>query len=230
MHKLYLIRHGQTLYNSTQEEYEKSGQSLDCAEFRWDPSLADAVLSPLGISQCESAIASAHSLQVSKVFVSPLRRALQTCDILFRSHPMNPQIIVYPELHEVLHNSHDVSAYSSFPFPEYAHFDWSLVEPDILAKKFISEEYKHILDGVGFEQATSVLLSTMKEIRPNFLESFKGLEKRSQSTKFIWKNELTNCDIALVSHSTFIKSFTRNNEDRKGIWLENCEIREYVLE
>ena len=230
MNKCFIVRHAQTFYNSAKEECEKRGESLEYASFRWDLTLADSELSDIGIRQSEDAVALAHTLNVNKVFVSPLKRALQTCEILFRNHPLQPSIIVYPELHEVLHNGHDVSSYIGEPFEEYKHFDWSLVEKDILAKRFIDQKYRNILDGIGFQEARIILLEKMKEINPEYLESEEHVFQRSQNTKSIWKEELNSSNIALVTHSSFLKQFTKRNIEENGLWLQNCEIQEYFID
>lgn len=93
------------------------------AHFQWDETYMDAVLNSIGIQQSRDIIPHVHSLDIHEVYVSPLRRALHTCDIIFKDHPNQPKIIVHPFLHERFHNAHDVSWYSGEPFPEFAHFD-----------------------------------------------------------------------------------------------------------
>ena len=84
-----------------------------------DKELLDCPLSDLGIKQCEEASSTASRLSnVSTVFISPLRRALQTAYLLFKNHPKFDSIkfIVHPQLRENMHTVCDV--------PE----DWDLVE------------------------------------------------------------------------------------------------------
>mmetsp|Transcript_14052 Transcript_14052/g.14097 ORF Transcript_14052/g.14097 Transcript_14052/m.14097 type:complete len:85 (-) Transcript_14052:359-613(-) len=83
----------------------------------------DSTLTDLGIQQSREMIPQVHSLDVQIVFVSPLRRALKTCDIIFKDHPNHPPVIVHPILHERFHNAHDVSVYEGSPFQEFSHFD-----------------------------------------------------------------------------------------------------------
>lgn len=233
MGKLWLIRHAQTFYNRAQYQWEAEGKSMDNAPLRWEPSLCDAELSETGIEQCLTAIPQAHALDVQRVFVSPLKRALQTCDILFKDHPNKPEIIVHPILHEILHNGHDVSSYTGTPFPEYAHFDWSLVPRDTLAPHIIRNQYTQQLIGLSYEDAKSKLLDIMREINPNHPESTDELYERSQRSKEIWLRELSNHNVALVSHSTLLNYFpaikSENGEYTNCKWLQNCEIYEYPL-
>jgi broad specificity phosphatase PhoE len=46
--------------------------------------------------------------KIDIVFVSPLRRALETCWEIFKDHPSKPQIIVDPLFKEILESSCDV--------------------------------------------------------------------------------------------------------------------------
>ena len=38
------------------------------------------------------------NIEVDIVLVSPMRRTLQTCDIIFKNHPSKPKIIVDPDV------------------------------------------------------------------------------------------------------------------------------------
>ena len=70
----------------------------------------------------------------------------------------------------------------------------------------------------------------MKEINPEYLESEEHVFQRSQNTKSIWKEELNSSNIALVTHSSFLKQFTKRNIEENGLWLQNCEIQEYFID
>ncbi|OMJ72281.1 hypothetical protein SteCoe_29332 [Stentor coeruleus] len=229
MNKLYIIRHAQTFYNKAQAENEQQGHPHLTGEFRWNPDLADSVLSPEGISQCHSSISYAHSLQIEKVFTSPLRRALETCEILFKDHPLHPKIIVHPQLHEILHNGHDISCYNGIPFSEYAHYDWSLIGNIFLPDLFISPKYTEEIGNGDFMTRRIKILELMRKVNPDYLESDFELYKRAQKSKDIWKRELEMNSIALVTHSSFLKQFTKENYEENGTWLQNCEIMEFRL-
>ena len=49
-------------------------------------------------------------IHVDLVIVSPLRRALKTCDIVFADHPSSPPVIVDPTFREVLCSSNDIGS------------------------------------------------------------------------------------------------------------------------
>jgi phosphohistidine phosphatase SixA len=56
----------------------------------------------LGLKECEEGQKEANSLKVHTVFVSPLRRALQTAYHLFKNHPnfSNIKFIIVPKAKE----------------------------------------------------------------------------------------------------------------------------------
>ena len=75
-----------------------------------DLTLLDCPLSDLGLKQCEEAraLAASRLSNVKTVFVSPLRRALQTAYLLFKDHAQQVKVIVHPLLRENLHTVCDV--------------------------------------------------------------------------------------------------------------------------
>ena len=50
------------------------------------------------------------NIQVDLVIVSPLRRALKTCEIVFNGHSSNAPVIVDPSFREVLCSSNDIGS------------------------------------------------------------------------------------------------------------------------
>lgn len=48
------------------------------------------------------------AIPVDLVIVSPMRRALMTCDLIFKGHPNKPKIIVDPDIREVFSSSCDI--------------------------------------------------------------------------------------------------------------------------
>lgn len=222
----YIIRHGQTHYNKAQTISESQHEDHTTASFRWNPSLCDSSLTAEGIEQCRNSKAHIHQLPIHKVFVSPLRRALETCKLLFEGHPNSPKIIVFPDLHEILNNGHDVSVFDGRPFDEFSEFDWSLVENDFKSWKFVDNEWKEKLQGqVGMTE----VLNLMRENPTISIESVRSVWERAQRTKGVWRREVESGNVAIVTHSTFLREFTKERFEDHGIWLENCECREYRL-
>ena len=51
-----------------------------------------------------------HKEKLDVVLVSPMRRALHTCQIIFDGHPDKPKIIVQPSFREIMESSNDIGS------------------------------------------------------------------------------------------------------------------------
>lgn len=224
--KFFIIRHAQTNYNKAEQISNSLNIPHEIAEFRWDPLLVDSYLSSEGVIQCESAQPHIHSLPIDKIFVSPLRRALQTCKILFSTHPNHPKIIVSPELHEIFNNGHDISVFQGSIFEDFSEFDWSLMPENFRSWKLADECFTEELSRGDFR--IDEVLGLMRKY--GRLESVENVYQRAQKTKEIWRKEAESENVAIVTHSTFLREFSKKDFGDAGIWLENCECREYELD
>ena len=123
--KLYLLRHAQSTQN--QAAGEAMARGLSEYHVKWSDCFLDAPLSEFGIEQAKRERPAAHALDIQKVYVSPLRRALHTAQIMFEGHPNSPQIIVNPLLTEKIKNAPDCSMYAGRAYGEFRAFDWSFM-------------------------------------------------------------------------------------------------------
>lgn len=228
MGKVWLIRHGLTNYNvlSKQSRTDNSEKT-----FRWDPEFADAVLAPEGIEQLEASIGRAHSLDVALVLVSPLRRALQTCEILFSAHPNRPQVLVQPLLHEVIDTAHDASVFAGEPLSGYSHYDWSQVpvEATHLARHTVDNELTVQLEGIGYAAGQTKLLELIHKAQPGPIEQPHEGFTRAQKARALYESFSVN--IAVVSHSNLLRkslaSLNVSGEIVENKYFVNGEIYEY---
>lgn len=81
---MYLLRHGQSLFN------------LHFTETRKDPGIEDPELTPLGHTQAEAAAALLAGRTITRIIVSPYTRALQTAEPVLRRHAAPVEV-----MHEV---------------------------------------------------------------------------------------------------------------------------------
>jgi broad specificity phosphatase PhoE len=81
---MYLLRHGQSLFN------------LHFTETRRDPGIEDPELTPLGHAQAEAAAERLAEQEISRVIVSPYTRALQTAQPVLARHNVPVEV-----MHEV---------------------------------------------------------------------------------------------------------------------------------
>jgi len=102
--KVVLIRHGNSMFNKLFHELEgyEYIETPRYFDIYSDLGLIDSPLSPLGVEQCEQAAQLSNIIKFDTVFVSPLRRALQTAYIMFKNHPDFGKIkfIVHPQMRE----------------------------------------------------------------------------------------------------------------------------------
>jgi hypothetical protein len=135
-----LIRHGYSEYNHKAAEIvERYGkESEEMLKLKGDANLYDPGLHQIGVLQCETNQPHVNQINFKTVFVSPMRRAVETCVHLFKKHPNKDQIrfIILPIVREVLETANDIARdiddimamYS--PESEHSHgisFDFSLV-------------------------------------------------------------------------------------------------------
>ena len=102
------IRHGESIRNHERTQAMSLNNTDDINHYKLgktNPKYFDCPLSQKGVEECQesSKVVSKHQIHV--VLVSPLRRALQTCDIIFKDHPSKPMIIVEPLLTETVHSA-----------------------------------------------------------------------------------------------------------------------------
>lgn len=227
--RLYLIRHAQSTYNEASSKLHQQGFSDAQAGICWMTQFLDCPLSQHGNQQALNAVRQAHSIQVDKIFVSPLRRALETCRILFDDHPNRPKIIVHPGLTEKLHDAPDVSLYTGEVYSEFSMFDWALVPSYYYIPDVIQNSHTKKLIGLTHTESIENLLQMMQEIHPLKLETDKTAFYRTQQMRTHF--ERMSESVALVAHSNFFKFFTMDklSDDGSYRWLDNCEIYSHSL-
>lgn len=84
MRSVYLIRHAESHYNVGEAEIakelgDKYLETEKYATFKFTPELMDSSITQNGVDQCVEAKNIMADKKVDIVFVSPLRRALETC-------------------------------------------------------------------------------------------------------------------------------------------------------
>jgi len=108
----YLIRHGRSLFNHQWEPaVEKHGWgSQQMQDVMNDGSLVDADLHPIGYLQCEVNAPKVAPINFTRVFVSPMNRAMQTCIGMFKNHPnvANIKFTILPISREIWCGSQDI--------------------------------------------------------------------------------------------------------------------------
>ena len=114
----------------------------------------DVEITELGLKQAEEARQKMQQEKVDLVLVSPMRRALHTCDIIFQGHPDKPQVVVEPAFREIMESSNDLGSEIAESKAKYPHFDFSHVndEPAWYAHTLTPKDRDRVLNAIeGFE-------------------------------------------------------------------------------
>ena len=264
--EIYYIRHALSFFNLFVElqKCKESGSSTtgaDASEIeelakvkdKFDPKLADPRLTIKGIKQCEDAKAIYHKLPIRCVFVSPLRRALETCELLFQDHPLKKdiQFIVHPLLTEMLAGSNEIPVPIQEKIEEYGKkkYDFSLFSgydrPELyFVYNLNSPENEQLLKAVKEAEPSISYLETIgnaarerRKTHPTHdrkLENYVNLRKRARllalyAMDYMRSHGLKSGEVAVVAHDTIIGQTVSSdfNSYHKGIFksLENCSYR-----
>mmetsp|Transcript_6853 Transcript_6853/g.12450 ORF Transcript_6853/g.12450 Transcript_6853/m.12450 type:complete len:239 (+) Transcript_6853:3469-4185(+) len=225
---LYLIRHARSTWNDRAIALQAAGESVKGHPERWNLAYLDAPLCPVGIQQALDGRAAAHAVSFSKVFVSPMRRALETAKILFEGHPSNPKLIVHPVLTERLNNANDLPNWEGVPYEGFEHFDWSLMPSHWYPFDLVDNEYFREAKGKPNSEVYEILMRRAAELYPVKIESRAEALVRVNKAKAIWSAELAQSSgsIGLVAHSYYYRLFTFKETPEGSTYkqLENCEI------
>ena len=164
---IYLIRHAQSEFNA---QY---------AELKRDPMIFDTPLSELGKSQAIAARDEVADLDIARIIVSPLRRTLETADLIFqRSLPIE----INADVREQTSHSGDIGSHPDQLTKDWPHLDFSHLEPHWW--------HKGEKDHLGIP-----------------IEPLEAVEKRAAGfVEFAKQSNLTST--AIVSHGNFIRVLT----------------------
>jgi broad specificity phosphatase PhoE len=219
--RVYCIRHAQSSFNVAEVENWSMYTHLIA-----DPTYIDSEISDQGRLQIEAARPHVHSLQINRVYVSPLKRALKTCKLLFQDHPASPSVVVLPEITEHLREACAFSSNLEGPDPEFPDFDWG--------EFGVSSSGYWLFDLVDNETTRQIRQATDKPRWPEFgcsfvptgIESIGEILRRVAKAKARFRVDMSQgLNIAIVSHWNFIKHLT-TEPCGKFLNIQNLEVRD----
>lgn len=189
-------------------------------------------------------------MDLTAIYTSPLRRALETAVILAKNHKSNPKIIAVPYIREELSSSCDISLLENCR-KDYPQIDFSLLDAFPVPALWIVEQMeastrfelqKKLLNKEGDikENFGRILTQELKNIYPERFENGFLLGTRVLSFKNFLKSltednsSLISKNFIVVSHSRFLTSLTATKYDSNGKALDgrkfkNCESFEYKM-
>ena len=243
--QLRIIRHGESQNNSSFFNGHR-------VAFESNDGITDPRLTPRGIKQLSHTIQDLLALSPKYVFVSPLRRALETSYYLFKDHPSLPNIrfIVQPLIMERLSN---ISALPTLPcnqiFDSYReledfHYDFSLIDDlpdpnmysfnliDYPRNKNIIQQMRENCQSSNYKELNRLILEYIYYVE-HPLEEINNLYKRV-NTFFKYLNAFIeerdeegkeDCgDLVAISHVQFIKIATASRINGLGMNPETGEM------
>jgi broad specificity phosphatase PhoE len=227
--KAYLVRHAESEMNAA-VSLARSQEDLETvSRYRLGTQYMDAVLTDNGKEQAQSIVAEFTDLPICKVFVSPLRRALQTAQILFSEHPLRPQIIVHPLLSEQPKSAHGISL--GLQTQEFPNFSWDLCPAYPYILDLCRPREAKILRDLSASSSLPMpilALSRLQDLFPKVLEQNKHLKRRIQSVASYFKAEFDSSpgSICLISHKNVSRELTRRvNGKTEDAEFKNAEIK-----
>ena len=236
---LKLIRHAQSEWNAAEELYGYE-------DIQYSVEYIDPVITDKGVKQANLARENIKKTPFDFVFVSPLRRTLQTATMIFADNPGNPKIIALPYITENFGCAGEIAGdYSQIKREFKKKVDFSLVDQlsnpdlwyiDVLSNvKWKNSLLKKLKDEGLLKEPTRAAGYLLNEIKrsgkhPEGASDLKArvTAAKEQIKKFVSLNGKDK-RYAMVSHVVFLNAFTTVGK-RTGEVFENCEMKDFSFD
>ena len=206
--KFLYVRHGKTEFNILQKE-------LGTENITTEGKYTDGPLCDEGRAQARALQPLVNKMQIEHVFVSPLNRTLETCSLIFETHPDRKKFVceISPIITEIVNTTYDIPKYiednkKKFNMNSNVQFDWSKFEElykneeernfyylnyvDTLEKDEIKEEFNNLVNANKVRKmsdAVSNLTVHAKNLGIPRLESYKHVFNRCVKFKEFLKEK-----------------------------------------
>lgn len=224
--QVLMIRHGKSVANVEYHNYDGKEKRYILEHWGLNKDLRDSRLAPLGIEQSLNAGVIMNQIKVHTVFVSPLRRTLETTYHIFKEHPdfSKMKFIVVPNLRESMNTSSDIPENFENVRDEFTklipHLDFSLMDdyknPFYYYLEDMSPEFHdrvikqlHHSEINDYIDPMDVILEEIKSSFPEQNEGRWNALARTKIVKEFIRNYLTKNDIpfdekiVLVTHYVY---------------------------
>ncbi|CAI2377065.1 unnamed protein product [Moneuplotes crassus] len=241
--QVLIQRHARSLANESYAKIKDLSDFEEVSKWICDPKFRDPKLSETGHHQCREARPLVNGLKIHTVFVSPMRRTLETAYLVYHTHPdfKNIRFVILPVIRESLNTSSDIPSDIDFIVEEFRELipqlDDSLLEAYCDRKHYfiedLQDEVKNVIqaelgenteDPLG-SNAYDLFIRESKKIFPARLESRWNVYDRSVKTKNFVKNYIKNYHIPkdqkiiLLAHCIYFYMHT-------GKWDQKCSRKE----
>lgn len=256
--KILLMRHAESNANLLQYDFVKNNgyhPKFENVDYRWlnDASLVDAPLSPTGIDQCRvanDAISHRHA-GIRHVFVSPLRRAVQTAVMAMQGYAGQLEWRVMPWFREIMLSQADLPLYTFELLRQHSFIDCAELKGDPLwFLDYYIERHENADFAVRARNAYNekpeiqTLIDMIKNEFPN-VETPKQMIARAEKVREVVREFLrqkkeagtpvADGELMLVGHSRMLKFFhgvfseSGEIDASKDLNYINGEIKEYEM-
>lgn len=211
--QVLLQRHGRSLANESYAMIKDHSNFEELSKWICDPSLRDPRLSETGHQQWRDARPLVNNLKIHTVFVSPLRRTLETAYLCYSAHPDFERIrfVILPIIRESLNTSSDIPSDVDQVIEEFKELipqlDDSLLDQYEDRKHYFIEDLQtDVKDVIKAElgdddedplgsNAYELFIRESKQVFPGRLESKWNVYDRSVKAKKFIKNYIGNYQI-----------------------------------
>jgi len=257
-----LIRHAYSQFNYIQKQFElatgENDSHEDALPHRLNKLHFDGPLHHYGVLQAKLAQKSINAIEFDAVFVSPMRRAMETSYYMFETHPdrANIKFIVCPLLREFIGSANDIpfgtlaqlkelytnkggvtydfSLFQQYEDPEHWFFE---VISNKEKKKLLKERLVHSQEGrINYEE---IFFTELAKCHPKLYETkSEGYTRAMEFKEFmkLWRKEnpsVGSKKIAIVSHSILLSCITAKSIEGEVLddhhRFKNCEIKPFDI-
>jgi len=246
------IRHACSMFNLwgkwnhkviREEDMEASEISfIKSVKGKFDIKFLDVPLCAMGRAEAEAAQKVVSKLPIKYIISSPLKRALETTNIIFARHPQEKEIkvIVHPMIRECISNPDDIPDWTlknlkeKYKIESKMSYDFTMLEvlhPALYFLDTLQPELKETvmekLKVVGEDKYAEVLVELMVEKYNSAPKHHKRFESNANGRKrgklflewlkkFIEEKELKENEIAVVTHYCYLQCLAAKEFDKNG--------------
>jgi len=250
---IFIIRHGQSEYNVAKDKALAQNDDNAVQAARVNPELMDCSITKEGQLQAEECGKDLAEKNIKHVFVSPLRRALQTAQAIFKNHPNKPKLYADPNLTESLFVACDIGNSVDMMEKDFPEVDFTLVKElpqshlwfashiaDPLVQSDLQEKLKQFEGNQEDETkfTRNHVLEMMKKSKSDTVESFFDLIKRTRVAKNKLRERIDKLpkgeDVCVVGHHVFLDTFTATvfqdtGFPADGVVLQNAKYKMFAI-
>ena len=227
-HRVLLYRHATSIANI---KFNKKGlTSADIKELDWSEVGRDSEIADTGIELAISKQRIFNNLNIHTVFVSPLRRALQTAYHTFKSHPHFDKIkfIIMPKARECINFASGIPTNIDTVVSQFKEFFSNLDDSELDKYKdrlhyFIEDTdhhtYEEILEEKQYKELDPIksnvfdlIIEKTQKVKPKDLESKESILKRVNYVRNYISDYILTLEsdekVVLLTHYFFLEFWT----------------------